>query len=127
MPSKLPIIKANTTQENIDKMKVIAQANKRSVAKELEYLIEQRIKEYEDEHGEIDFDEIKAKQFKSVTDTMYESFYDMILKMAKKTNKTPRELWEQQLNSMSEKKKAKKDFTIIQEYVEQRIAESENE
>ena len=35
MPSKLPIIKANTKQENIDKMKYIADANKRSVAKEL--------------------------------------------------------------------------------------------
>ena len=127
MPSKKPIIHFNTDQWIIDKMKVIADENNRSLAKEMEYLCKQRIKDYEDEHGEIDFDEIKAKQFKSVTDTMYESFYDMILKMAKKTNKTPRELWEQQLNSMSEKKKAKKDFTIIQEYVEQRIAESENE
>lgn len=53
MPSKLPIIKANTTQENIDKMKVIAGSNKRSVAKELEWLIERHIKEYESENGEI--------------------------------------------------------------------------
>ena len=47
MPSKLPIIKANTTKENIDKMKVIAEANKRSVAKELEWLVERHIEEYE--------------------------------------------------------------------------------
>lgn len=53
MPSKLPIIKANTTQENIEKMKVIASANKRSVAKELEWLIERHIAEYEAENGEI--------------------------------------------------------------------------
>lgn len=53
MPSKLPIIKANTTQENIDKMKVISAANKRSVAKELEWLIERHIQEYEAENGEI--------------------------------------------------------------------------
>lgn len=54
MPSKLPIIKANTSYENISKMKVIASANKRSVAKELEWLIERHIAEYEQEHGEIE-------------------------------------------------------------------------
>ena len=59
MPSKLPIIKANTTQENIDKMKVIAAANKRSVAKELEWLIEKHIAEYETENGEIEINESK--------------------------------------------------------------------
>lgn len=53
MPSKLPIIKANTTQENIDKMKYIAKKNKRSMAKELELLIEIHIKEYESLYGEI--------------------------------------------------------------------------
>lgn len=57
MPSKLPIIKANTSQENIDKMKVIATANKRSVAKELEWLIEKHIAEYEAENGEIEIEE----------------------------------------------------------------------
>lgn len=57
MPSKLPIIKANTEQKNIDKMKVIAKCNKRSLAKELEFLIETRIKEYESENGEIKIDE----------------------------------------------------------------------
>lgn len=53
MPSKLPIIKANTKSENIEKMKVIASSNKRSVAKELEWLIEKHIKDYEKEQGEI--------------------------------------------------------------------------
>lgn len=53
MPSKLPIIKANTTYENISKMGVIAKANKRSVSKELEWLIERHIAEYEKENGEI--------------------------------------------------------------------------
>ena len=54
MPSNLPIIKTNTTYTNISKMKVIAKAHKRSVAKELEYLIEKHIEEYEAEHGEIE-------------------------------------------------------------------------
>lgn len=53
MPSKLPVIKANTTPENISKMAVIAKANKRSVAKELEWLIERHIAEYEKKNGEI--------------------------------------------------------------------------
>ena len=52
MPSKLPVIKANTSEENIEKMKVIAKAHKRSVAKELEMLIEKHIKDYEAENGE---------------------------------------------------------------------------
>lgn len=53
MPSKLPVIKANTTQNNIFKMGVIARAHKRSVSKELEFLIENHIEQYEREHGEI--------------------------------------------------------------------------
>ncbi len=53
MPSNLPVIKANTSYENISKMKVIAKQNKRSIAKELEWLIEKHIEEYEKEHGEI--------------------------------------------------------------------------
>lgn len=57
MPSKLPIIKANTSQENINKMKYIARMNKRSMAKELELLIEIHIKEYESLHGEIKIEE----------------------------------------------------------------------
>lgn len=54
MPSKLPIIKANTTEENIIKMKTIAKHNKRSLAKEVEYIVENHIAEFEKEHGEIE-------------------------------------------------------------------------
>lgn len=53
MPSVLPVIKGNTKQENIDKMKIIAKSNKRSLAKELEYIVEKHINDYEAEHGEI--------------------------------------------------------------------------
>ena len=53
MPSKLPILKMNTSQENIDKMKIIAKNNKRSMAKELEMIVELHIKQYEAVHGEI--------------------------------------------------------------------------
>lgn len=56
MPSKLPIIKANTSDENIIKMKYIAKWNKRSLAKELEYIVEKHIAEFEEEHGTIEID-----------------------------------------------------------------------
>lgn len=54
MPSKLPIIKANTSSENIMKMKAIARYNKRSLAKEVEYIVEKHISEFEQEQGEIE-------------------------------------------------------------------------
>lgn len=56
MPSNLPVIKANTKQENIDKMKYIAKINKRSLARELEFVVENHIAAYEAEHGEIRLD-----------------------------------------------------------------------
>lgn len=56
MPSKLPVIKANTTDENIIKMKAIAKYNKRSVAKELEHIIEKHIRNFESVHGTIEID-----------------------------------------------------------------------
>lgn len=62
MPSKLPVIKANTTQENIDKMKVIAEKNKRSLAKELEFIIENHINDYEKEYGKIELPEKPEKK-----------------------------------------------------------------
>lgn len=127
MPSKLPIIKANTTQENIDKMKVIAQANKRSVAKELEYLVEQRIKEYEAEFGEINIDQSKNAIFQEAVIQMCEPFYDMIKTMANKSNTSTREAWNTYLAKQSDKKKSKQDFQVIYHYVESRLADEETE
>lgn len=54
MPSNLPIIKANTKQINIDKMKYIAKMNKRSLARELELIVESHIEAYEAQHGPIE-------------------------------------------------------------------------
>lgn len=53
MPSDLPIIRVRTTQENIDKLKVIAKAHNRSMSGELEYELLKLIKDYELKHGEI--------------------------------------------------------------------------
>lgn len=40
-------------QDNFDKIKVIAAANKRSIAMQIEFLIEDCIRSYEALHGEI--------------------------------------------------------------------------
>ena len=62
MPSKLPIIKANTSEENIIKMKTIAKCNKRSLAKELEYIVEKHIEEFEAKHGVIEIHQMSPKE-----------------------------------------------------------------
>lgn len=125
MPSKLPIIKANTTQENINKMKVIANSNKRSVAKELEWLIENHIQNYEKEHGEIDYVAFVDEQMKPLTNALAETLYQSLLKSANKKNVPVKQIWEHYLDREKDKKKSDKDFKTIQSYIEQRIAESE--
>ena len=40
-------------EESWDKLRIIASINKRSINKEIEYLIDQRIKEYEKKFGTI--------------------------------------------------------------------------
>lgn len=41
-------------EENFEKIKHIAEKNKRSIAMQIEYLIEQAIKEYEEKNGKIE-------------------------------------------------------------------------
>ena len=47
-------------EEAWEKLRIIASINKRSINKEIEYLIDQRIREYEEKYGEIEinYDEI---------------------------------------------------------------------
>lgn len=40
-------------EEAWEKLRIIASENKRSINKEIEYLIDQRIKEYEEKNGKI--------------------------------------------------------------------------
>lgn len=56
MPSELPIIRVRTTQEIIDKLKVISKENNRSMSRETELLIKNHIKNYESYNGEIKLD-----------------------------------------------------------------------
>lgn len=123
MPSKLPIIKANTTQDNIDKMKVIAESNKRSIAKELELLIENYIKDYESIHGEIDLELFKLQKFEKATEPLCEEAYKLVEKTAIKKGISTREMWNKYLSIQSPKKKNKEDFKVIQKYIEKRLNE----
>ena len=41
-------------EETWEKLRIMASINKRSINKEIEYLIEQSIKEYEEKHNKID-------------------------------------------------------------------------
>ena len=41
-------------EETWEKLRIIASINKRSIKKEIEYLIEQSIKDYEEKHNKID-------------------------------------------------------------------------
>ncbi|MFD1991064.1 MULTISPECIES: Arc family DNA-binding protein [Paenibacillus] len=43
-------------EENFEKIRVIAERNKRSIAMQIEYLIEQHIEEYEKDKGTISLD-----------------------------------------------------------------------
>ena len=53
MPSKKPQCVIRAEQEILDKIAYIASENERSSTQEIVYLIKQRIKSYEQEHGEI--------------------------------------------------------------------------
>lgn len=48
------------SDENFEKIKYIAGVNKRSIAMQIEYLIEQYIKQWEKEHGEIDISKLQS-------------------------------------------------------------------
>lgn len=53
MPSNLPRFTIRTEQDIIDKITYIASEYERSGNQEIVYLIKQRIKEYEAEHGQL--------------------------------------------------------------------------
>lgn len=125
MPSKKPIIHFNTEQWLIDKMKYIASENNRSLAKEMEYLCKERIKAYELENGEININEQKETLFQEKVEQMVDSLYDMLSTVAKIQKKPIREVWEEHLKTMSEKKKAKADFLLMKEYMERKLSEEE--
>jgi hypothetical protein len=53
MPSDMPRVTLRIEQEYIDKLKVIADENERSLNQEIVFTLKQRIKEYEEQKGRI--------------------------------------------------------------------------
>lgn len=53
MPSNKPIFTLRTEKENLDKLRIIAKAENRSDNKQLEYILLNYIKMYENMFGEI--------------------------------------------------------------------------
>jgi len=53
MSSDLPLIPVRLPRETIEKFKIVAADNNRSMSKEAAFLIRSRIKKYELENGEI--------------------------------------------------------------------------
>ena len=57
MPSKKPQFVIRTEREILEKINYIATENERSTTQEIVFLIKQRIKSFEAEHGEIKLEE----------------------------------------------------------------------
>ena len=75
---------------------------------------------------ESDSERIRREEGENAINEMCESMYELLLKTAKKSNKSLREMWNDYLNSISDKKKNSVNFKTIVEYIESRISESEN-
>lgn len=59
MPSDLPRYTLRIPQILLDKIRYIAEENERSANKEIELMIKQRIKEYENTNGEISASDLR--------------------------------------------------------------------
>lgn len=53
MPTDKRVFTLRLQEDNFNKIKYIAEKNKRSIAMQIEFLVEQYILEYEKEHGKI--------------------------------------------------------------------------
>ena len=60
MPSNKPIILVRTTEETIEKFKIICQEENRSMSKQAEKMILNLIKEYENKNGKINVKNINV-------------------------------------------------------------------
>lgn len=58
MPSNLPRYTLRMPKENLQKIRYIAEENGRSANKEIELMVKQRIKEYEQKNGPINLDDL---------------------------------------------------------------------
>lgn len=58
MPSNLPRYTLRMPKEYLQKIRYIAEENGRSANKEIELMVKQRIKEYEQKNGSINLDDL---------------------------------------------------------------------
>ena len=58
MPSNLPRYTLRMPKEYLQKIRYIAEENGRSANKEIELMVKQRIKEYEQKNGHINLDDL---------------------------------------------------------------------
>ena len=65
MPSNKPVIMIRTTEEIIEKFKIISKDENRSMSKQAEKLIIDCIKKYEKENGAIDLETLEAPRTNS--------------------------------------------------------------
>lgn len=113
MPSKKPIIHFNTEQWIIDKMKFIANENNRSLAKEMEYLCKQKIKEYEQQNGEINPSEYGNQQLENITNKLAQDLAKKMKRLEKKGKKTAIQALDEYIQNASEKEKDTELFKLI--------------
>lgn len=76
---------------------------------------------------ESETERLKREKIESSTNALHENMYDLIVNMAKKTNKQPIDLWNEYLEKTSDKKKTDIDFQNMQKYIENRLGEIETE
>ena len=67
----------------------------------------------------------KKERAHKAYESLAKPFYDMVVGMAKKTNQSPREVWNTYLSTMPEKDREKGDFPLIEKLIEERLSESE--
>lgn len=125
MPSKKPIIHFNTEQWIIDKMKFIANENNRSLAKEMEYLCKQKIKEYEQQNGEINSSEYGNQQLESITNKLAQDLAKKMKRLEKKGKKTAKQALDEYIQNASEKEKDTELFKLITTKTARFLEESE--
>lgn len=67
----------------------------------------------------------KKERAQKSYELMAKPLYDMIVGMAKSTDKSPREVWDTYLSKMSQKDREKGDFPLIEKWMEEHLSESE--
>ena len=66
----------------------------------------------------------KRENYEKLINNAHEQIYNMIVDVAQKSGKNPKDFWLEYLKSIKEKDKTESDFKRMKEYVENRLNES---